>query len=163
MGILFNAGEIFEIAIQIERNGARFYRNAAANTNDEGARHELLELAAMEDSHEITFTEMKRDLVGQDDQSDWYDPENEAALYLQSFAQGQVFDMTKDPSELLDSSTTLRQVLEWAIQRERDSVVFFLGLKDLVPASLGANKIEQIIKQEMAHIALLNRRLLRIA
>jgi hypothetical protein len=30
MGILFTAGEVFDIAIQIERNGASFYRKAAA-------------------------------------------------------------------------------------------------------------------------------------
>ena len=29
MGIDFNADEVFEIAEQIERNGAKFYRNVA--------------------------------------------------------------------------------------------------------------------------------------
>ena len=31
MGLDFNADEVFEIAEQIERNGAEFYRTAAEN------------------------------------------------------------------------------------------------------------------------------------
>ena len=35
MSYNFNADEIFEIAEQIERNGANFYRTAAENITDE--------------------------------------------------------------------------------------------------------------------------------
>jgi len=159
MGILFNAADVFEIAIQVERNGARYYRAAAAQIPDAQSRHELLELAAMEDNHEVTFTELKASLVGNDASEDWFDPESDAAKYLEAFAAGQIFDMTEDPCGFLGPETPLIDVIEFALERERDSVVFFVGLKELVPASLGATKIEAIIKQEMGHIALLSKRL----
>ena len=44
MSITFNADEIFEIAEQIERNGARFYREAAGNASDADVKNMLQEL-----------------------------------------------------------------------------------------------------------------------
>ncbi len=163
MSILFSAGDIFEIAIEIERNGAGFYRKAASLTGDAQVRAELLELAAMEDTHEATFIQMKRDLVGDDKVAEWYDAEDEVVRYLQAFAAGQVFDMTKDPTTWLSPETPLKEVIAFALERERDSVLFFVGVKDLVPQSMGSTKIETIIKQEMAHIALLSRRLMEVS
>ncbi len=163
MGMLFTAADAFEIAIEIERNGAKFYRNAAERTEDESARHELLELAAMEDSHEVVFTQLMRGLVGENVDQTWFDPDSDAVQYLQNFAAGQVFDMTKDLSEQLEPKADLKAVLELALQRERDSVVFFLGIKEMVPSARGGIKIESIIKEEMSHIALISKRLTQVA
>ena len=62
MSITFNAFEIFEIAEQIERNGAKFYRRAAEYIGDKKTKQTLLELADMEDDHEKTFIEMRKQL-----------------------------------------------------------------------------------------------------
>ena len=35
MGITFNANEVFEMAEEIERNGAKFYRQAAEKASDD--------------------------------------------------------------------------------------------------------------------------------
>jgi rubrerythrin len=59
----FNADDIFEIAEQLEQNGARFYRTAAQAMNDEKARDLLLKLAAMEDDHKALFTQMRSQLT----------------------------------------------------------------------------------------------------
>ena len=167
MSILFTPGEVFEIAIEIERNGAAFYRKAAAGASDTAVRRELLELAAMEDGHEVTFTELKRDLVGDEEQVAWFDVESDAVMYLQNFADGQVFDMTKDPTKhpgaLAASTASLPEILRFALDRERDSVLFFLGMKDLMPALEKRSLIDNIIKQEMGHIGLLGRRLLQVS
>ena len=48
----FNADETFEIAEQIERNGAEFYKKAADLAPDDAARDLFLELTAMEERHE---------------------------------------------------------------------------------------------------------------
>ncbi len=49
----FNADEVFEMAEQIERNGARFYRAAAKKIPE--VSQVFSDLAAMEDEHEKTF------------------------------------------------------------------------------------------------------------
>ena len=38
---------------------------------------------------------------------------------------------------------------------EKESIVFYLGLRDLVPAKLGKDKVERILREEMSHVALL--------
>ena len=59
----FNADDVFEMAEQIERNGAVFYRKAAADIKDPDAKNFLSDLAAMEDSHEKTFSTMRKKLT----------------------------------------------------------------------------------------------------
>lgn len=62
----FNADDIFEIAGQMERNGARFYRTAATAVNDNKARDFLLSLATMEEEHEKTFAQMRSQLTAKE-------------------------------------------------------------------------------------------------
>ena len=162
MGILFSAKEIFDIAIQIEKNGAALYRRAAGVAADAGARQELNGLAAMEDRHVVTFTDLKASLIDEAEESAWFDPENEAARYLEAFAQGQVFDLLGSPPESLFRNAVLKDILLYAVGRERDSIVFYLGMKELAPAGLGREKVDRIIKEEMAHVAMLNRRLTQL-
>ena len=159
MSITFNAFEIFEMAEQIERNGVKFYRKAAQDTSDQSVRQMLLDLADMEAEHEETFASMRKQLSDEERELRVFDPENELALYLQAMANGHVFDLRKDPSEQLSGTETIEDILKLAINAEKDSIVFYLGLKDFVPVKAGKDRVEAIIKEEMGHIAVLNRRL----
>jgi rubrerythrin len=51
------------------------------------------------------------------------------------------------------------EILKSAIEAEKDSIVFYLGMKEEVPENLGKNRIEAIIKEEMGHIRLLSKQL----
>ena len=159
MSITFNAFEIFEMAEQIERNGVKFYRKAAQSISDRDVRQTLLDLADMEAEHEETFAGMRKQLSDDDRELRVFDPENEVALYLQAMASGHVFDLKKDPGEQLTGTETVEDILKLAIDAEKNSIVFYLGLKDFVPVKAGKDKVEAIIKEEMGHIAVLNRRL----
>ena len=159
MSITFNAFEIFEMAEQIERNGVKFYRKAAQRISDQDVRQTLVDLADMEAEHEETFAGMRKQLSDEDRELRVFDPENEVALYLQAMANGHVFDLKKDPGEQLTGTETVEDILKLAIDAEKDSIVFYLGLKDFVPVKAGKDKVEAIIKEEMGHIAVLNRRL----
>ena len=154
MSITFNAFEIFEIAEQIERNGAKFYRKAAEIVKDEQAKQMLLALASTEIVHEQTFGAMKKHLNR--DQQTVFDPDNEMTSYLQSLANCHVFDLKKDISQLLSGNESLNEILEIAIAAEKDSIIYYLGIKDLVPNSGDKQKIDNIIKEEMSHITVLN-------
>ena len=52
----FNIYEIFEMAEQIERNGALFYRKSAESVTDPDGKKLLMELAEMEDIQTTTVT-----------------------------------------------------------------------------------------------------------
>jgi rubrerythrin len=155
MGMVFNADEILEIAEQIERNGAKFYRKAAEGTGDDKAKKLMLDLAAMEEVHEQIFAAMRTDLSGAMSEETAFDPQGEAALYLQAFADGKVFDPKADPSEKLTGSESPREVITTAIGLEKDSIVFYLGIQDMVPEKLGKGKIDDIIKEERSHVTIL--------
>jgi rubrerythrin len=43
-----------------------------------------------------------------------------------------------------------------AIGVERDSIAFYVGLKEAVSRKAGKDKVEDIIKEEMGHIVALN-------
>jgi len=157
MSISLNADEIYEMAEQIERNGVKFYRKAAQSISDRDVRQTLLDLADMEAEHEETFAGMRKQLSDRERELRVFDPENEVALYLQAMANGHVFDLKKDPGEQLTGTETVEDILKLAIDAEKDSIVFYLGLKDFVPAKAGKDRVEAIIKEEMGHIAVLNR------
>lgn len=152
MSILFNADEIFEMAEQIERNGAKFYRKVAEKAENEDSRQLLLNLAKMEDNHEKTFAAIRSELKGKADDN-IFDPDAQAVLYLRAFADGEVFDMKVDPSERITGRETMEEVLKTAIGLEKDSIAFYTGIRELVPEKLGKGKIEHIIKEEMRHVS----------
>ena len=81
-----------------------------------------------------------------------FDPENEIALYLQAMANGHVFDLKKDPSEQLSGSESVEDILRLAINAEKDSIVFYLGLKAFVPVTAGKDKVEAIITEAPSRI-----------
>jgi len=159
MGITFNADEIFEMAEEIERNGAKFYREAAENASDEKIKRILLDMAVMEDGHLSTFEEMRKELGPREKEAMVFDRDNEAALYLQTMADGRGYEGKVSLAEKLTGKETPQEILRIAIDAEKDSVVFYVGLKDLVSARAGKDKVEGIIREEMGHIATLKKEL----
>ncbi len=146
----FNADDIFEIAEQLERNGAKFYRSAAQAVEDPGSKDFLLKLAAMEDDHEKTFAEMRSTLNADEQAVTVFDPEGEATRYLKALADTRVF-FEKE----MDTSS-LEAILKDAVVAEKDSIVFYLGMRDAVPENMGRGRLDHIIKEEMRHIQLLS-------
>ncbi len=159
MSITFNAFEIFEMAEQIERNGIKFYSKAAQNISKPDIRQMLLDLADMEREHEEIFAGMKRQLSPEERELMTFDPENEMALYLQAMASGHVFDLKKDLSQQLTGKETVKDILKMAIEAEKDSIVFYLGMVRFVPAQIGKDKVDDIIREEQGHLALLSSKL----
>ena len=152
----FNADEIFEMAEQIERNGASFYRKAAESIDDPAGKKLLLNFAAMEDEHEKTFAALRKELSGKEKTATTFDPDGEAALYLRALADTRVFFEKKT------DTSTMEKILREAILAEKDSIVFYLGMKEMVAEKFGKTKINAIIKEEMAHIKLLSGKLVAL-
>jgi len=156
MAFDFNANEIFDIARQLEQNGALFYRTAAENVEGEEEKSFLLELASMEDDHEKIFADMQKDLSYGETKATVFDPDEETALYLKALADTRIFYEKKAPGK------EMKKILLSAIQTEKDTIVFYLGMKEFVPEKLGKNKLDGIIKEEMGHISLLADRLVKL-
>jgi rubrerythrin len=155
MGFEFNADEIFKIAEQIEINGAKFYRSAAENISDPEKKKLLLHLAEMEDEHVEIFKKLHSQLSQNEKMLTTFDPDNLGANYLKALADTRVF------YEKSIDNTDLTEIYKTAITAEKDSIVFYLGMKEVVPAHLGKNRLDEIIREEMGHISLLSKELLK--
>jgi len=152
----FNANEILQMAEQIERNGADFYRKSTEKIQDPAGKELLLNLAEMEDEHEKTFAAMRSKLTADEKAQTVFDPEGETVGYLKALADSKVFfEKTIDTSNM-------EGILKEAITAEKDSILFYLGIKDVVPEALGKDRIDQVIKEETSHINLLTRELVAL-
>ncbi len=149
MSFDFNIDEILKMAEQIEKNGANFYNDAAEGVADSPNRALLRELAQMEDQHENIFATMRAGLSDSDKEQATHDPENETESYLKMLAGMHVF--AKKDIDVTD----INKILKSAMAAEKDTIVFFLHLKELVPDRLGKDKIDAVIKEEMEHMKLL--------
>jgi rubrerythrin len=154
----FNIDEVFELAEQIERNGAKFYRAASDGLDDAGQRALLGELAAMEDEHERTFANMRARLARDLQRESVYEVDDQARQYLWAWVENAVFDMSQDPLAVLKDAD-IEKILKTAIQREKESIVFYEGLKGGIDSDDDRKKVDAIIGEEMKHIGLLTRQL----
>ena len=152
----FSADDIFKLAEEIEKNGAAFYRNAAQSVSKESQKELLTHLADMEVVHEKIFKAMRAELAEMEKSETVFDPDEESAMYLKALADMRVFF-----DKPIDTST-MENILKAAVTAEKDSIVLYLGMKDMVPAKFGRNRIDGIIKEEMGHIRLLSNELMAL-
>lgn len=161
----FNADEVFRIAEQIEKNGAHLY-GSIAEKMDGDIRRFFLDLSSMEKQHEKVFASMRAGLSDTDRKSDTFDPAQESLGYLKVLADSGVFDArAREAFAAIEGKSGVEGMtaaLKAALDIEKESVVFYLGMRDLVPDRLGRDKLESILKEEMKHIRLLGGKLMSV-
>jgi rubrerythrin len=155
MSITFNASEVFEMAEEMERNGAKFYEKAAENTSNEQTKKMLLNMAEMENGHLVTFQKMREELSNREKEPTVFDPDNQSVLYLQAMADAHGYEGKISPAKELSGNETMKEIIEIALNSEKESVVFYFGLKGMVPVNAGRDKVEAIILEELSHITTL--------
>jgi rubrerythrin len=153
----FTADELFEMAKKMEEDGARFYRNAAESVSSEEPRQLLLELADWEDKHRQTFIDMRKQVAGSGGPGLDYDPDGEAADYLRTFVDGRVFRIQSDAGERLKQAEDLNDILRIAVGLEKDAILFYTGMKDVMPSDQEKLKVDKILAEERKHVVTLTR------
>jgi rubrerythrin len=161
--MMFNAREVFDIGVQIEANGKAFYEAAAKKTAETGMREFFRELAAWEATHIQLFTELRDALPAAAGNVPLFDPNDEAAIYLQATADSHVFVKNKDMLGLVAGCKGPLDILEVAMTFEKDSVVFYTTMKKVVAKNLGQDTVDRLIDEEIRHIGLLAQRRATIA
>jgi len=159
----FNAREIFDIGVQIEVNGKAFYEAAAKKVAETSMKDFFLELAAWENTHIKLFSELRDALPKTAGNSPVFDPNDEAAMYLQATADSHVFVKNKDMVGLVAGCKGPHDILELAMTFEKDSVVYYTTMKKVVPPNLGQDKVDRLIDEEIKHISMLSQRKAKLA
>jgi rubrerythrin len=155
MFVFGNADDVFGMAVRIEENGHAFYSAAAKKTQDLVARKLFEDLALMEAGHIATFKALRSSLPGSWPTDAIWDPEGLGECYLQATADTHVF--TKEAGESrLEKIKAPVEIFDLALQFEKDSVAFFIGLKEILPDSGSKREIDTLIQAEMDHIRMLS-------
>jgi len=151
MKLSYNVDEVFEIAQQIERNGVAFYRRAAEFSDSETACDLFMSLADQEEEHERTFAGMREKLVPAQSRVAVHDKDDIVAIYLQALAGRAVFNRAEEPEDVLAGTESPVEILQLAIGKERDAIMFYVSIRDLTGSAEDRGKIERIIRQEQQH------------
>ena len=159
MPIVFNADEVVGMAVEIERNGQKFYARGAELVSDADAKKLMTDLVEWEKGHERLFQGLRDELTDEESVSTAFDPDGDIELYLKAMAGGRIFTAKTDPETLIPDGASLADILTTALGMERDSILFYLAMKGAVPARLGPDKVEALIREEMSHVVYLQKQL----
>ncbi len=156
MGVKLNLEELIKIATNIELEGINFYTQAAEYTTNQEAKKLFLELAEWEEAHYKSFS----NLLNNNDSGEFeqiIDSLNEAALYLQAVLGGDLFSSSCSPKELASNSPEgLNSIFRFAIDREKDSIIFYSSIEKIYANKDLLEKIDIIIGEEISHIRFLH-------
>jgi len=159
MPVVFNAEEVFEIGIEIEKNGREFYKKAAEKADDAGFKKFLQDMAAWEETHISVFEKLRSALPVQSKAETLFDPDDQKQLYMKAAADSHIFRKSLNIAAMVDSCKTPRDMIRYAMQFEKDSVVLYNTMISLVPEHLGKKSIERLIDEEMKHITFLQEKM----
>jgi rubrerythrin len=146
---LFSVREVIEQAVQTERLGYEFYTGMAEKFEKNEDLKELFEMLALkEQQHEKVFSELKEKMPGEEPE-DW----EEAAQYLRAIVESEFFLGKNKSLPSLEHVKTVRDAVDFAMGFEKETLLYFLTLRDIV-----GNKtaVDKVIKEEKRHIRMLN-------
>jgi len=144
---MFSTGEIIDIAIQLEQNGASLYLNAANHQVDSVLKSKLKWLAEEELAHVKHFTAMRQTL-----KIEVVDPslaEMGRRLFEQSMGK-QSFSLT---GESLDKIGSIEDLIEMAVEFEEDTIIFYQMLQSFIEDIAVTKQLDDIIEEERRHIS----------
>ncbi|NIP32686.1 hypothetical protein GWN26_06385, partial [Candidatus Saccharibacteria bacterium] len=85
-----------------------------------------------------------------------FDPNDEVSQYLAAMADTMGGEGSPSVADSLTGDETLEEILQIAVGLEKDAILFYLGIKDLITSRSGKDRIDEIIRQERRHVAQLS-------
>lgn len=139
----FLSEDLFNILIEIEKKGKALYSTLASQSNDKNAARTLAGLADAEEKHRKLYESMKAKYIHihSSEVSDEY------RTYIQALINSSLV-LTPDA---LSGSDNERNVLQFALSLEKDTVLFLQELKDIAPQEALEN-YNRVIAEEKEHI-----------
>ncbi len=147
----FSASDIVEFAVRIEENGANFYRYAVQLIKDEDGKNIFTKLADEELKHKRTFEKIFAEIEKATPPESYT---GEYAAYLHNYVDNNIIfkkeALEAEASKVKDTVSAIN----FAIQRELDSISYYNEIKVIVPASQHA-PVDAIIAEERKHFMIL--------
>jgi len=143
---MFSLKDIIDIAIQIEKNGERVYRNAAEKIIDPSLRSILKWLADEEARHIKWFETLKAKVI---DNGNYPEQEKIGRDLLQDAVGVQSFAL-KDAD--FSSMEKIEDLLALTIEFENDTVLFYKMLQPLIEDQKTLDQLHIVIQEEENHM-----------
>jgi len=148
---MFSVSEIVDIAIQLERNGERFYRRGIEMVSDDSMRQLLRWLADEEVRHREQFAAMKAGFLRREESR----AERVGGSILQSAVSDHAFSLDEvDYSSIVDEA----MLVDIAIGFEKDGITFYEIMQGFIDEPETLALIREISDEERKHIELLTER-----
>ena len=144
---LYSADELLEMALKIEEDGEKFYTFLSEKLEDDRKKELFSYLAGQEREHAETFKELSKGLVEETDPSFW----EEASKYIRSIVENKIFPSLEKMKEK-SKNMTLNQLLDFAISIEKETVIFYEELYDMVREKKSKEILSKIIREEVSHV-----------
>ncbi len=148
MGKMLNINEILDFAIKIEQNGYAFYTRVAKKFNNLKIMKLIHYLAEEELRHESLFKALKKK-KGIFTPHESY--EGEYSIYTEEFLRSHFLSTRESINKSIMIIKDEVDVIDFAIDFEKDSIVFFTTLKTFITEDK-EDVIERIIKEEVNHL-----------
>ncbi len=152
MGITFNADEVFEMGMDVEKNGEAYYNKAAELATDPEVKKVFEYLAGEEKNHWETFKQLRDGLTGDIAAQTVMDPDGVNELYLDALVRSRLFSSEREAEQAAENAKDAVAALKGALTFEKDTILFFSMMKSMTRGDLGADKIDLLIAEEQKHI-----------
>ena len=146
---MFTSTEIFDLAMRIEENGETFFRGAVKKMAEPALKSLFEWLAEQEVKHKEWFS-VKRDQAEMKIKPT--DFEKAGSGILQDILGDQSFSLKEAD---LGHISSVREILDLAIEFERDTILFFEMILSLIVDEETGMELKEIIAEEARHVELL--------
>ncbi len=152
MGNIFAGSEVVDLAIQVERNGRDFYNAVAASAKKDKPRQLFQYLAQEEERHIAAFQKLIEKVQKYDPPAVYAD---DYLAYMNALASEHIFTREGQGAAQARNASTDLDAVNLGIKFESDSIIFYEGMKQMVPAYDHA-AVNEIIEQEKSHLVKLS-------
>lgn len=147
----FNLKEIFQLAIKIEENGEKFYRQMSKKIENDDARELFDFFADQEVNHREVFAKMSEEIEEKDDNELLSE---EYYQYLKAYADSVIFS-ERAVKEAIETISSPVEAIDFAIRREWESIAYYQEIK-IFAKEKNKNIIDKIIEEERKHFTKLS-------
>ncbi len=151
MGNIFAGSEMVELGIQIEKNGRDFYDTLAKKSRNKKAAEIFRYLSGEEKKHIEVFQ-------GILNRTEKYEPAGLDAddyfEYMNILAGEYIFTRKGKGEQIAKRIKGSKEAVNMGIGFEKDSIIFYEGMKKAVP-QYDLKIVDELIRQEQSHLRIL--------
>ncbi|WZL73108.1 ferritin family protein [Clostridiaceae bacterium 35-E11] len=147
-----NELEVLQIAKKIEETGYKFYKEAAAQFEDEEIKNIFEYLALEEQEHIETFQRIYERVLEKTQEQKPLIYEASVAAYLKALSETAVFNVRELTKQRVGYVYTAKEALIMGLQAEKDSILFYEEILKHTEVEILQKTLKRLIREEIKHL-----------